>query len=113
IRRSSLIVGLCGALVLSAFFPASHFAQRRHPQLLPATRDYFAGKITLIPRDDQFLQLRTLAHIADQDLLLPPSRFLDPKPQADKLVEWAKGLNLAESNGAIASLEAIAATAAE
>src|SRR5215204_1831585 len=101
LRRTSLFAGLCVALVLSVLFPASHLAQRRHPQLLPSARNYFSGKIILIPRDGQFLQVRLLAQVADQDLILPPSRFVDPKPQADKLIEWVKELNLAETNGAI------------
>lgn len=111
-RYSSLFFfALSGLLLLTLLFPASQFAQRKRPLLQPATRNYFAGKIILIPRDDQFLQLRLLAQTADQDLILPPSRFLEPAPQADKLIEWAKGLNLAEANGVIVSLETIAATA--
>jgi hypothetical protein len=112
LRRSALFGGLCMALVLPVLFPVSPLAQRRRPQLLPSARNYFAGKIVLIPRDGQFLQLRLLAQVADQDLILPPSRFVDPKPQADKLIEWAQELNLAETNGAIISLEAIATTVA-
>jgi hypothetical protein len=116
-RRSSLHAGLiavfvtmlCAALLL----PASAFAQKRRPQLLPATRDYLAGKVVLIPRDDRLLQLRMLAQVGDQDLILPHSRWLDPKPQADKLIEWVKGLKLAGTNGTIFSLDAIAATATE
>jgi len=120
-RRSSLHAGLiaafittfCAALLLPAFLPASALAQKRRPRLLPATRDYLAGKVVLIPRDDRLLQLRMLAQVGDQDLTLPHSRWLDPKPQADKLVEWVKGLTLAGTNGAIFSLDAIAATSAE
>ncbi|MDQ3010520.1 MAG: DUF4127 family protein [Acidobacteriota bacterium] len=109
--RISIIACLCVALLLTVLFPASRFAQRKRPLLQPATKSYFAGKIILIPRDSQFLQLRLLAQVADQDLVLPPSRFLDPKPQPDKLIEWAKDMNLAQTNGVIISLETIAATA--
>ncbi len=113
-RYSSLFFCvLSGLLLLAILFPASRFAQRKRPLLQIATKNYFAGKIVLIPRDDQFLQLRLLAQVADQDLVLPPSRLLDPTPQADKLIEWAKSLNLTETNGVILSLETIAATAQE
>jgi len=108
--RSSILPVFCLALLLSMLlFPASNSAQRRQrPVLQPATRNYFAGKIALIPRDARLQQARMLAQIADQDLLLPPSRLIEPAPQADKLAEWLKNLKLAETNGLIISLEALA-----
>lgn len=114
LRRSSFVLGFGVVLVISTLlFPARTSAQRKQrPKLLPATRNYFDGKIVLIPRGARLQQLRMLAQIADQDLLLPPSRLLDPRPQPEKLVEWMTGLNLTETNGVIISLETIAAEAA-
>ncbi|HMV48169.1 MAG TPA: DUF4127 family protein [Blastocatellia bacterium] len=63
----------------------------------------------MIPRDGRLQQLRMLAQIADQDLLLPPSRLLEPAPQAEPLMEWAEKLNLSSINGLIVSLETITA----
>ncbi|MDX2042053.1 MAG: DUF4127 family protein [Acidobacteriota bacterium] len=75
------------------------------------SRNDLAGKVLLIPRDDRFLELRTLAQIADHYLLLPPSHLLNPKPQPDKLIEWLKAQNLTGVSGVILSLEAISADA--
>ncbi|MBL8190229.1 MAG: hypothetical protein JNK38_19590, partial [Acidobacteria bacterium] len=92
--------------------PANAFAQRKQrPQLLTYSRNQFVGKIILIPRDDRFLELRTLAQIADHHLLLPPSYLLNPKPQPDKLLEWLQAQDLTGVSGVLLSLEAISANA--
>lgn len=110
--RSSLPAILSALLLAALLFPASNFAQKKRPLLQPAGREYFHGKIILIPRNGRLQQLRMLAQIADQDLLLPPSRLLEPAPQAEPLMEWAEKLNLSNVNGLIVSLETIAGDAA-
>ncbi|MGH9851215.1 MAG: DUF4127 family protein [Blastocatellia bacterium] len=82
-------------------------AQRRRPQLLPAARDYFAGKFVLIPRDDRpssLQQPRMVARVADHDLILPPGRAMG---DAEELIEWAKTVDYNEVKGVIVSLDAI------
>lgn len=101
----------CVLLLIAAFLPLQSLAQRRRPQLLPSTKEYYAGKVVLIPRDAQLQQVRMLAQVGDQNLVLPPSRLLEPKPQAEKIIEWVTELNLAATNGLIVSLETIAAEA--
>lgn len=101
----------CACLLIAALLPFQSLAQRRRPQLLPATKDFYAGKVVLIPRDAQLQQVRMLAQVGDQNLVLPPSRLLEPKPQAEQLIEWAMELNLAETNGLIISIETIVAEA--
>lgn len=83
-------------------------AQRR-PALRPARRDYFAGKLVLIPRDARpksWLQPRLIAEVADHDLLIPPLKLLE---DSRKLSEWAGNIDYDEIDGAIVSLNAIAA----
>lgn len=112
--RSSLLPLSVFALLLPALlFPSYGFAQRKRPLLQPASRNYFDGKIVLIPRDGRFQQLRMLAQIADQDLVLPPSRLLEPMPQAEPLIEWVAQLNLDGASGLLVSLETLAAEATQ
>jgi beta-N-acetylglucosaminidase-like protein/uncharacterized protein DUF4127 len=76
--------------------------------LRPAARDYLAGKFVLITRDERpqsLQQPRMLARVADHDLITPPSRVMT---DADALIEWAKGVDYAEADGVIVSLDAIA-----
>jgi hypothetical protein len=76
--------------------------------LRPAARDYLAGKIVLITRDERpqsLQQPRLLARVADHDLITPPSRAMT---DAGELIEWAKGVDYTEADGVIVSLEAIA-----
>jgi hypothetical protein len=76
--------------------------------LRPAARDYLAGKFVLITRDERpqsLQQPRLLARVADHDLITPPSRVMT---DADALTEWAKGVDYAEADGVIVSLDAIA-----
>lgn len=92
-------------LIASSTIPSS--AQRRRPQLLPAARDYFAGKFVLIPRDDRpssLQQPRMVARVADHDLILPPGRAMG---DAEKLIEWAKNIDYGEVKGVVVSLDAI------
>jgi hypothetical protein len=77
--------------------------------LRPAARDYLAGKFVLITRDERpqsLHQPRMLARVADHDLITPPSRVMT---DANALIEWAKGVDYAEADGVIVSLDAIAA----
>ena len=101
-------------LILCLFLslPATAFAQKKQrPQLQPISRNDFVGKIIMIPRDDRFLELRTLAQIADHYVVLPPSQLFNPNLQSAKLIEWLKGQNLTTASGLIVSLEAISADA--
>jgi hypothetical protein len=106
------------SLALFAFF-ASSFASapdrapytdalaQRRPILRPAARDYLAGKFVLITRDERpqsLQQPRMLARVADHDLIAPPSRVMT---DAGALIEWAKGVDYAEVDGVIVSLDAI------
>src|SRR5262245_28863462 len=104
--RSSTIFALFVSSWL-IFGHAPSFAQRR-PILRPAARDYLAGKFVLITRDERpqsLQQPRMLARVADHDLITPPSRVMT---DADALIEWAKGVDYAEPDGVIVSLDAIA-----
>lgn len=99
-------------IALALALPANAVAQRKQrPQLLTYSRNQFVGKIILVPRDDRFLELRTLAQIADHHLLLPPSHLLNPKPQPDKLLEWLMAQDLTGVSGILLSLEAISPNA--
>lgn len=105
----SVSLSLC---LIALALPANAFAQRKQrPQLLTYSRNQHVGKILLVPRDDRFLELRTLAQIADHQLLLPPSHLLNPKPHPDKLLEWLKAQDLTGISGVILSLEALSADA--
>lgn len=100
------------AFLLALALPAVAFSQKnQRPKLQPISRNDFVGKIILIPRDDRFLELKTLAQIADHYLILPPSRLLSPKPQSGQLIEWLKSQNLTGISGILVSLEAISADA--
>jgi beta-N-acetylglucosaminidase/Protein of unknown function (DUF4127) len=104
--RSSTVFALFVSSWL-IFGHAPSFAQRR-PILRPAARDYLAGKFVLITRDERpqsLQQPRLLARVADHDLITPPSRVMT---DADALIEWAKGVDYAEADGVIVSLDAIA-----
>jgi hypothetical protein len=87
-------------------------AQGRRPLLRPASRDYFAGKFVLIPRDERSLSLqqpRMLARVADHDLIVPPARAI---AGAEELIEWARSVDYSKADGVIVSLDAIAGVAA-
>ncbi len=99
-------------LLPALLFPPSNFAQKKRPLLQPVSRSHFDGRIALIPRDAKLQQLRMLGQVADQDLVLPPSRLLLPAPQAEPLIEWIASLNLSGINGLIVSFDTIATNAA-
>jgi hypothetical protein len=76
--------------------------------LRPAARDYFAGKFVLITRDERpqsLQQPRMLGRVADHELIAPPSHVMT---DAGALLEWAKGVDYADADGVIVSLDAIA-----
>jgi len=105
---------LFAGLLLALLLPASAFAQKKdkeRPKLLPMSRRDFAGKVFLVPRDARVLELKTLGQIADHYLVLPPSRMLDPKPQAEPLLEWFKSQAFTGTSGAVVSLESLAGDA--
>jgi len=94
-------------LLLSFCLSTSAVAQRR-PKLIPIQRDYFAGKILLVPRDERppsLDQPRMIALIADHDLITPPSSIIG---DAEKLNAWASTINFDETDGAIVSLDVTA-----
>jgi len=96
-------------LLIVLMLPAPAFAQKKdRPKLLPMSRKDFAGKVVLIPRDARILELRMLGQIADHYLVLPPSRMLDPNPQAGPLVEWVTSQNFKGATGAVLALESLA-----
>ncbi|MBO0721987.1 MAG: DUF4127 family protein, partial [Blastocatellia bacterium] len=70
------------------------------------TRDYFAGKFLLIPRDGRpssLQQPRMIAAIADHDIIAPPARVLG---DVQKISAWVKTIDYDEIDGAILSLDA-------
>ncbi|MBO0798526.1 MAG: DUF4127 family protein, partial [Blastocatellia bacterium] len=72
------------------------------------TRDYFAGKFLLIPRDDRpssLQQPRMIAAIADHDIIAPPARDLG---DTQKISAWVKTIDYGEIDGALLSLDAFA-----
>ena len=84
------------------------FAQRR-PKLKPMTRDYFAGKLLLIPRDDRtssVQQPRMIAEVADHELITPPAKSFN---DSEQFAVWAKTVNYDEIDGAIVSLDRVSA----
>jgi uncharacterized protein DUF4127/beta-N-acetylglucosaminidase-like protein len=89
-------------LLICCLLPIA-LAQR--PKLKPPSRDYFAGKILLIPQDDRpssLQQPRMIAAIADHDLVAPPARIIG---DAAKTIEWAKSIDYDGIDGAIVSLD--------
>jgi hypothetical protein len=108
-RRISIT--LIGCLWLASFpraeFDGSVAAQERRPVLRPVRRDYFAGRLLLIPRDTRaasFHSLRQLARLADHDLILPPAMRLD---HPSNLLAWARQQDYGDLDGVIISLESL------
>lgn len=94
-------------LTLAASSITPSLAQRRRPLLRPAARDYFAGKLLLIPRDERppsWRQPRMIARIADHELITPPARLMG---DAEELVAWARGVDYSSVKGVIIALDAI------
>jgi hypothetical protein len=95
---------------LVSFLPFDEGSQveaQRRPLLRGASRDRFAGRLLLIPRDgspQSLQQPRLLAQLADHDLTTPPLRLAG---KARELIAWAAEFDYAEGDGAIVSLDAI------
>jgi hypothetical protein len=102
-------------LVVNSLAPGAAFAQRRRKPVLRApSRDYYAGRLLLVPRDSRpsSWQLpRLVARIADHEIILPPRSLLGgPAEPADveRVVSWAKSQNYNELAGVIVSLDLLA-----
>ena len=101
---------LVPALLILFLLPVAAFAQKnQRPKLQPAARKELAGKIILLPADDRYLELKTLAQIADHYLVLPPARLLMEKSRSAERVEWLKAQEAAGVTGIIVALDANAA----
>jgi Protein of unknown function (DUF4127)/beta-N-acetylglucosaminidase len=90
-------------ILLSAIFTQA----TQRPKLRPKSRNYFAGRFLLVPRDDRpssYQQPRMIAAIADHDLIIPPARLLG---NADQIIDWAKSVDFDGVNGAIVYLGAV------
>lgn len=102
-----ILLFLC--LFVLLFLPkTTQVEAQRRPLLLNTSRDYFAGRLLLIPQDvspQSLQQPRMLARIADHDLITPPVRLMGNQPE---IREWAKKFDYAEVDGVILSLDAIA-----
>jgi uncharacterized protein DUF4127/beta-N-acetylglucosaminidase-like protein len=86
------------------------YANQR-PQLRLKSRDYFAGKFLLIPRDERppsLQQPRMIAAIADHDLITPPARLLG---DAEAIIAWAQTVDYDGIDGAIVYLDAVSSQA--
>lgn len=89
-------------------------AQRKKPVLRMPNRDYYAGRLLLIPLDSRpaAWQLpRQVARIADHELIVPPRNTLgdaQKPPDVQGIVAWAKKQNYAQLRGAIVSLNLLA-----
>jgi hypothetical protein len=69
-------------------------------------RDFFAGKILLIPRDARPISLqqpRVIAEVADHDLITPPVGTLN---NIEQLIAWMRSFDYDQVDGAIVSLDA-------
>lgn len=105
----SLFIFFCSALLS---LPPRSNAQRATPRL--AARDFFVGKIVLLPRDlrpTSLQQPRLIAQVADHDLITPPSQLLEDSSRAEELLAWAKDFDYAAADGLIVALDALAGTA--
>src|SRR5262249_11803943 len=72
------------------FHETSQVGAQRRPLLLNTTRDYFAGRLLLIPQDaspQSLQQPRLLARVADHDLITPPVRLIGNHAE---IRSWAK-----------------------
>ena len=102
---TSLLVLLSCAFL--SLLPGSA-AQRTTPRLV--ARDYFIGKIVLIPRDVRpasWQQPRLIAQVADHDLLVPPSRLLEDSSRTKELIAWAKSVDYVAADGLIEAFAAV------
>ena len=84
------------------------------PVLLNAKRDYFAGRLVLVPASTQPEALgmpRQLAQIADHELRTPPLSLLDAT-QTAALNTWLCAYDFAETDGLLVAVEKLGASAA-
>ena len=105
VRSSWLRRGLGSLALLGLLLAAAASAQRR-PLLLRPRRDYFAGRIVLVPADGRthsFQLPRQLARIADHELILPPFGLFGGAPEG--IIAWARGVDYAEADGVILALD--------
>lgn len=106
IRRG--LSGLTAIILLFSLLASSLTYSQRRPTLRMMRRDYFAGKVLVIPHDyrqSSVQQPNSIAQIADHDLIIPAERLLD---DPEKLNTWVKSLDFDEVDGAIISLETLA-----
>lgn len=93
-------------LAISSLLLMETDAQRR-PVLRPIDKDFYAGKILLIPTDDRptsFQQPRLIAEVADHELITPPIRLLK---EPENLAAWLETYNFDDVDGVIISLDKI------
>jgi hypothetical protein len=109
---------ICGLLLLLLLCADETPAQRK-PLLLPARRDYLAGKFVLLPSGvnttaDQLPRL--VAQIADHEIIAPPWSMLGSGAGTvdyEGLTNWVKKVDYAETDGVIVSLDLLAAQSDE
>jgi hypothetical protein len=87
-------------------------AAQKRPVLRVAPRDYFAGRLLIVPANtlSQSYELpRHLARVADHDLLLPPFELVESRDESgsrQRLWQWIKSVDYSKINGAIIFVEA-------
>lgn len=107
-------VVLAFALSLLLSFALAALAQRKRPQLRQPQRSHYAGRILLLPFDGHPVSWklpRMIARLADHELLSPPRELLGNETRgvdADRVIAWAQQQDIAQLNGVIVSLDALA-----
>jgi hypothetical protein len=104
-------IRLAALLLVFALAPTPTSAQRKKPVLRPPSRDYFAGRILLLPLDSRpaSWQLpRLVARVADHEIIAPTRSLLggpDKPADVEGVVSWARSQNYSEVSGVIVSLD--------
>lgn len=115
ILRTTVLLLLVAVLALS---PAVGQRRNSKPTLRLPSRDYFAGRLLLIPLDGRpaSWQLpRQVARIADHEIIVPPRSLLGNVRRGvdrERVVNWVRSQNYAEVNGVIIALDALGGTLA-